>query len=391
MLRTLLGLVLPLLALVTGPAALAQGAGPAPLRVTVIVSDLGAAAARGRLERRVAEAWAARQRTLGGIFGRELALEVRSDGGSPERAVRLTREAIDAGVAAVVCCSTPSAGEAVAPVAAAAGVPLLSPAGGGVEAAVGWQFVLTPSDAVHLQAIVRDAYRRGVAALGVMTLEGSFGDAALARLEGFLAVPNLRVTTVARYPADAEVLTPEALWVATRLPDAIIVWGLRRDSALAVSGLRARAWDGPVYLRGTLVDPLSGGLPAGLSGDVRVPVSPVSLPGAVEPDEPAASWAFDARQLGDGEIESRPYLADGAILHDALELLSRALEQASTYGVPAGDVRGFRLAVRDALVAIPPVTLAAGRYELSMLRTDAALAEGLAIGRLADGRLRPLR
>ena len=41
--------------------------------------------------------------------------------------------------------------------------------------------------------------------------------------------------------------------------------------------------------------------------------------------------------------------------------------------------------------AIPPVTLAAGRYEPSMERTDAALAEGLAIGRLADGRLRPLR
>ena len=387
----LLLICVPLIAFAVGPAAWGQApAQPEPYRLTVIVSDLGATAPRGRLERLVAEAWAARRAGLGGVYGRPLDVRVVSDAGSSARAARAARDAIEAGAHALVCCSTSAATVQVAPVAALAGVPLLSPTAGGIADAAGWQFVLAADEATQLQAVVRDAYGRGVTRLGIMTLEGSFGDTAVARLLSFLGVPELQLVAEARYPADATVLTPEALRVATREPGAIVVWGLRDDTAVAVRGLRERGWNGPVYLRAALLDPLAGGLPSGLSGDVRVPVSPASVPSAVDADDPAASWLFDARGLGDGRLESRPYLADGAIVHDALVLLGRAFEQATSYGVDPTDLRGFRLALRDALVALPETTLAAGRYDLSMDSTQAALAQGLVMGRLVAGRLAPL-
>jgi ABC-type branched-subunit amino acid transport system substrate-binding protein len=390
MLRLLLRLALPLAALLTGPVALAQGAGPAPVRVTVIVSELGVAAARGRLERTVAEAWAQRLAVQGGVYGRPVDVEVVDDGGRVARAQRLADAAIEGGVHALVCCSTAAASAALGPHAADAGVPLLSPAGAGADGATGWQVALSPGDATELQAVVRDVHARGLHALGVMAPATDAGDRALARLEGFLAAPELRVVGTARYAADADALTPEALWVATRQPDAILVWGGRRDGGRAVAGLRARGWTGPAYLPSAILDPLAGGLPPGLRGDVRVAVSPATVPNAGGPTEPGAGWRMEVRALSGGPLESRRGLADAAILHDALELVRRAVAEAEVYGVQPEETRGYRLALRDALVAVPPATLAAGRYDPAMDRVEAALAEGLRIARVEHGRLLPL-
>lgn len=390
MLRILLRSVLPLAALLAGPAALAEGAGAAPVRVTVLASELGVAAERGRLERTVAEAWAERLAVQGGIYGRALEVEVVNDGGVPARAQRLAQEAIDEGAHALVCCSTAAASGTVGRLAAAASVPLLSPAGPGAAEAAGWQFALAPAGATELQAVVRDVHARGLHALGVMLPENDDGDATLARLEGFLAAPELRVVAVARYDPGARVLTPEALWVATRQPDAILAWGGREDAGRAVAGLRARGWSGPAYIPSAALDPFAGGPPPGLSGDVRIAVSPASIPPSATADDPGASWRAEVRALSGGPLESRRGRADGAILHDALEVLRRAAAQAEAYGVTPERTRAYRLALRDALVSLPPATLAAGRYDPAMERTGAALAEGLHVVRLEHGRLIPL-
>ena len=387
MIRT--AVVLLLASLLTLPhAGIAQG--EAPLRATVIVSDLGPAAPRGRLERRVAEAWSARMRGLGGIFGRPVEVSVRTDAGDADRAARRAEEAIADGAHALVCCTTPAASRRVAALAAAEGVPLLSPTGPGRAEAAGWQFVLSPSDRTHLQATVRDVYGRGMTGIGLLTPEGTAGDATVEALRQFIAVPTLRVVASVRYEPGAEVLTPEALQVATRTPGAVLAWGGRSDTGSAVSGLRARGWEGPVYVRGSLLEPLADGLPRGLTGDVRLAVPPAVLPSAVPPGDPRASWIADARSLGGGSVGSSSYAADGAILHDALVLLAMAFERASVYGVAPEDVERYRFALRDALVSLGPVHLAAGSYDPAMDDTEAALADGLVMARFTGDRLVPL-
>ncbi len=387
----LLALVLACLAAGLPQAATAQTATPAPYRVTVIVSDVGADADRGRLERRVADAWRARQRGRGGIFGRPLLIDVVSDGGTPAGALRRAEEALAAGAHALVCCTSEAASLRVADLAGQARTPLLAPAGVLREGGPTWAFALEPDDATTLRATVRDAYARGLLQLGLATLEGPFGDTVRARLDGFLAAPGLEVASEVRYPPDATVLTPEALALAVRQPDAVLLWGLRRDGLLALDGLRARGWTGPVYLRPAAWGADAGGLPGVDAGDVRLMVSPASLPEALSADDPALPWIADARALGAGRLESRQLRADGARMHDALTLLALAFEQVETYGIDVAVDAATRSALRDALLGLPPRQLAAGGYDLQDGDPRAATPDGLrAVG--VDGpRLVPLR
>jgi branched-chain amino acid transport system substrate-binding protein len=387
----LLALVLACLVVTVQPAATAQAETPAPYRVTVIVSDVGAAADRGRLERRVAEAWSARQRGRGGIFGRPLRIDVVSDAGTLAGALRRAEEAVAAGTHALVCCSSEAAGLRVADLARETRTPLLTPAGGLPHDGPIWAFALEPDDATTLQATVRDAYARGLLRLGLATLEGPFGDDVRARLSAYLAAPGLEIAHDVRYPPDAPVLTPEALQLAVREPDAVLLWGLRRDGQLALDGLRARGWAGPVYLRPAAWDAAAGGLPGGPAGDVRLLASPASLPEALPADDPALPWIADARALGAGRLESRPLRADGARMHDALTLLALAFEQVETYGIDVAVDAVTRSALRDALLGLPPRQLAAGGYDLRDDDPRAATPDGLRAARVDGPRLLPLR
>ncbi|MDZ7801690.1 MAG: ABC transporter substrate-binding protein [Trueperaceae bacterium] len=379
-------LALLLLAGATAPAQ--QDPSAASLRVTVIVSDLGAAAARGRLERTVAEAWAVRQRQRGGIFGQEVRVEVRSDASDPTRASRLVQEAADAGAHAVVCCSTSRASDVAARVAAEERILLLSPASAGSAAGEGWQVGLAPSRRASLRAMVRDLYARGLRSIGLFTLEGAYGDAVRDDLQGLIGTETLRLVEDARFAPGAEPLTAEALWLATRVPGAVVVWATRDDTVRAVDALRRRGWTGPVYLPTALTDPLAGGLPSGLRGEVRVPLSPASLPASVPAGDPRASWQADARALGDGRLEARSHDAAGAVMHDALALLAMAFERTATYGVAPSDVARYRTALRDGLVSMSATPLAAGTYHPG--EPAAATAEGLVMARLEGGRLVPM-
>jgi len=387
----LVALALTCLAVALPSGATAQSETPAPYRVTVIVSDVGADAERGRLERRVAEAWAARQRGRGGIFGRPLRIEVVSDGGTPAGAVRRAEEALAAGAHALVCCTGEAASRRVAERARAARTPQLAPAGALPEGGPSWAFALEPDDATTLRATVRDAYARGLLQLGLATLEGPFGDGVRARLDAYLAAPGLEVAVEVRYPPDATVLTPEALQLAVREPDAVLLWGLRRDGVLALDGLRARGWTGPVYLRTAAWDADAGGLPGVRAGDVRLLASPASLPEILPADDPALPWIADARSLGAGRLESRPLRADGARMHDALTLLALAFEQVETYGIDVAIDAVTRSALRDALLGLPPRQLAAGGYDLQGEDPRAATTDGLRAARVDGPRLLPLR
>jgi branched-chain amino acid transport system substrate-binding protein len=233
----------------------------------VIVSDVGADADRGRLERRVAEAWAARQRGRGGIFGRPLQIDVVGDGGTPAGAVRRAEEALAAGAHALVCCTSEAASVRVAELTTRQRVPLLAPAGRLSSDGPTWSFALEPDDATALQATVRDAYARGLLKLGLATLDGPFGDAVRARLDAFLAAPGLEVVGDVRYPPDAVVLTPEALALAVRLPDAVLLWGLRADGLLALEQVETYGIDVAVdaATRSALRDALLGLAPRQLA------------------------------------------------------------------------------------------------------------------------------
>ena len=379
--RNIAGLLLAcLLACLLGLAA-AQS-----IRVGVVV-DRSGPAADAALDAAIG-AFQARTASAGGVFGAPFEVLVR-DGRSDPNHIRgeLQRLVQQDGVHAIVCCDSQPAVRVAREVAEEHGVLVLA-LGAGDGGSAGWLFGLGADDRTELRAVVSHVYAEGKRALGLMTLENAFGNAPVRVLEEELPVADMELIAVERYPPDARMLTPEALWIATRLPGAVVVWGLAPDTAVAVDALRRRGYEGPLYVRsGLLAD--DSGWERIARNRVRAAVAPVVADGSTSQasDSSAAAVLSDMLFTLYGV---RDVTAAAGRAYDGLALLRDAAEQAALYGVPPDDVAGYRLALRDAAVALPPYLGAGGAYDLEERSDQAALPSGLIVVEATDGRLIPL-
>ena len=379
-LRSLL-LALTTAAVLAASPALAQttrqdAAPSAGWSVGVIVSQ-SAGSPLGAQQARAAE-FAAASLARGGVYGEPFLVDIRDDAGDPRRAEAIARELVDQGALALVCCSAPAASERVSAVAEAAGVVLLG-LDGGTAAPGGWTLPLQPSTRTQLTALAVHAANAGKSGLSLMTLDNAFGDAAAEAFERALADAGRQALGTVRYPPSATVLTPEALWAATRAPGAVVAWGLPSDTALALEGLRRRGWLGPAYVRPETIpagtwarvsvsrDPPSAPPAAGDTWwQVRAAVAPVSVAALLPLDHPNRDQAVATRErLAAAGIRAEPaVLANVALLDDALVLLQRAFEAVAALALPPSlPVASLRQAVLDALLSAPPQPLAAGTYD----------------------------
>lgn len=367
---------------------LTVGHAAAPFSVGVIVAKEGTARVAGDAQALAAIAYASRLRAAGGIFGTPLTVHLQDDAGDPARAVQEAKTLIGEGVDALVCCTTEAASLQVAALAESAGVVLLAPSTlEGLSATPYWSFSLAARDKDSLAAVVADASARGYRSLALMTLNNGFGDRTVADLKALVGVAGLRYAGQARYPPGASDLAPEALWIATRQPGAVVVWGLKPDLLVALDGLQRRGYRGPIYARSALLRPVMGGLPLDRLDGVRFAVEPITVADSIGSGAPCAEAARTAAsQLQDvygGVID----LAPAAPVYDALDLLRAAFVQVAALRLPDGDLHGRRQAVRDSLVALPARCGAGGRYDLREGHRDALQPSGLAIAEVRQGEL----
>ena len=372
--------------------ATAQGATASSWRVGVITSA-SAGSALGPLQARVAERAAATYASTG-IFGAPLVVDVRDDGGDPRRARDLAQALIDEGALALVCCSSPAASERVSAVAEAAGVVLLG-LDGVAPGPASWTLALRADARTQLTAVAVHVAEEGKSSMALMTLDNAFGDAAAEAFERALADAGRQAVGTVRYAPSATVLTPEALWAATREPGAIVVWGLTADTDRALSGLRARGWFGAAYVRAETVPAatwqrfaLASDTPSAppVAGDpwwqVRSAVAPVSVVDLLPDGHPNRPAAQAARGRIDalGQRLSPQDVASLALVDDALALVVEAFEQVAALGLPPGlPVSSVRQAVLDALLSAPPRALAAGTYAARAADARFARWQGLVV------------
>lgn len=359
----------------------------APLTVGVIVSKAGTARSSGAAESLAAVAYASRLRAQGGIFGQPLDVRLEDDAGDPQQAVAAARSLIDEGALALVCCTTSAASSEVARLAERSGVVLLAPTPlEGVDAPAYWSFSLAPRDQDAMAADIADVGARGLGSFAVMTLDNAFGDAALKQLEALAKLAGLALAGQARYRPGATDLAPEGLWIASRQPGAVVVWGLKDDLVAAVDGLRRRGYRGPIYARSALLEAVAGGLDLQRLQGVRFAVAPIAVAGGLGADATCAEAARTAaawlRQVYGGVVD----LAPAAPVVDALDLLRQGLEQVAALRLAPDDLAGHRQALRDSLVGLPPACGAAGLYDLREGQREALLPRGLAIAEVrGDG------
>ena len=220
----------------------------------------------------------------------------------------------------------------------------------------------------------------------MMTLDNALGDEVEDALAQLLS-PDSGVLLVAerRYPPNAMVLTPEALWVATRLPDTVIAWGLPGDSKVAYEGLRDRGFTEAVVLSPGLLE-------AGARTDLEAlegslfPVAPMRASGLPTSHPLHEAVTTFERNMVTRYGPGRTPVA-GAYAYDAFNLLRAAAEQSYTYGVPTDDLSTFRGVLRDAFVGMGTHRGATAVFDYTENDHIGVKADSLVLAKLVRGRL----
>lgn len=353
------------------------------LRIGVVLSQTGAAHYQGQAQANAVGVLAETLRREGSL----IELIIRDDASDPLRTVEAVERLIEQGVHALVCCTQEAATRGISRFVEAAQVLTLAPSPLPTEAG-SWLFSVVPDERRLLQSAVLHQAAKGQRRFALMTLDNSFGSETAAALVSLMSpAANTQLVAQQRYAPNATVLTPEALWVATRLPETVFAWGLPRDTELAVGALALRGYSGDVMLNPRLLDAPSGVDPSALSGAL-LPVSPAAVAADLPQTHVTAEATGDyframAQVYGTGRIP-----ANAAPVYDAVNLLRAAYDQAYTYGVPLENLPSFRGVLRDAFIGMGPVTGASAVFDYSERDAIGIVPTSLVMARLVDGQLR---
>ncbi len=351
------------------------------LKLGAVLSQSGEARFLGQAQARALEALSRDVSRRGYVQGLELL--VQDDASNPASALREVRRLVEEEeVQALICCSTKAATAAVAAYVNEARVLTLALSDLPEGEPGFWLFTVKPDQQRLLQAALLHQAAEGQGRFGLMTLDNGFGDRVRSDLDLLIdPASGVQLVVDQRYPAGVTVLTPEALWVATRLPETVFVWGLASDGALAVSALGARGYGGEVMLN---PDVLASGAGANLERleGALAPVSPVAVAATLSPTH--LTYGLTQDYLRAVPARSAP---EGAYAYDALRLLQEALEQAYTYGVANTDLTAFRGLLRDAFIGMGAVAGASASFDYSESDHVGVLPGSLVLARLERGRL----
>jgi branched-chain amino acid transport system substrate-binding protein len=346
-------------------------------KIGVILSQTGQASQVGQMQVKALDVLKAQLRQS--VFGKNLELVIRDDASTPATALSQARELVETdNVLALICCTLANSSQAISDYVQTKSI--LTIAMSDIPRS-NWLFTVKPDTQRYVQSIILQLSRKGQQSIGVMTLDNGYGDAVQNALNLLITPGGMQLAVMQRYRPDVTVLTPEALWVATREPSSILVWGLQQDSTLAYNALRKRGYEKDVILNPALLDGLT--IPT-FYNDAVFPV-PAVIVQTLSETQPNYLESFRfvtamATNYGPNRVSYQ-----GAYAYDAVMLLEGALEQALTFGIPPEDTGNLRAALRDALVGMPPYKGAAAVYDYSDVDTIGVDPYSLVLAKVING------
>lgn len=357
------------------------------LSIGVILSTDGAASASGIAHEQAVRVLQTQLRAQQGVFGTPTRLIIKNDSSSPEQALVLARELVEQeGVQALVCCSSVAATRAIRSYVSSQQVLTLALSELPDEESY-WLFSVKPDLRRQLQSVILKMAARAETSVGLMTLDNSFGDNVRRTLDLLLPPGSLYLAVDQRYRPDATVLTPEALWVASRQPARVFLWGLRSDTSVAYQALRDRGYEGEVVLNADLLNPSMPALDYTRLSGASFVVSPVQVASSLPVTSTQYTPANQFVQAMRAAYGPNRVLPEGAYAYDAVQLLIAAFEQALGYGVTPDNTSTFRQAVRDGLVGLPEFTGATGTYDFTENDHIGVKARSLIIATIRQNKL----
>src|SRR5690606_8062806 len=117
-----------------------------------------------------------------------------------------------------------------------------------------------------------DMQANGLSTLAYLAIDDAYGEGGLNELNSAIEGTGIEVVTIERYGRSDTNVTAQVLSAIQSRPDAVLIWGVVRDSALVVEELANRGYDGQVYVSHGVGNPSFLELAGDAANGVRLPI-----------------------------------------------------------------------------------------------------------------------
>ena len=228
-------------------AVTAAAASQAQIKVGVIVSATGPAAALGMPQQKMASLFP----TV--VAGQEVKYIVMDDASDSNQAAKVARKLTsEDNVDVIVGPSVNATAFAVLEVAAETKTPMITMAPGSgltspVDAKRQWVFKAVMDEKVMAEATVRVLASRGVKSLGVMASSESYGESWVAALPVYAAEHGIVVHKPERFGLADVAATGQTIRLLSAKPDAVLIAGISTTAAMPHKALKERGYAGSIF------------------------------------------------------------------------------------------------------------------------------------------------
>ena len=338
------------------------------IRIGAVASATGPASALGEPEANTLKLLQDEYNAAGGIAGvpvEIIFLDSATD--SAQALTSVSRLIEENDVHAIICCTTSGNSMAILDTVQGAGVPMISMASIApiiepVEERF-WVFKTPQIARVVLEAVVADIVSEGGEPVSFIAQEGAFGEEGATRFAEFAPAAGLEVVASEAYNRSDTNFTAQILKSIASRPDAVIVWGTVRDSALVIQGLRERGYEGQIYASHGVGNPsfIENGGDA-VQG-ARIPIGPMVVVNELADDNPVKQVASDYISWYEAEFGEGTASTFGGHAWDAMKLLEKALDELISEGADLSETAAARAAIRDRLESMGPMVGVHGTFD----------------------------
>lgn len=338
------------------------------LRIGAVAAATGPASALGEPEANTFRMLEEELNAAGGIAGHPVEIVFLDSATDTQNAVtNVSRLIQEQNVLAVVCCTISANSLAIIDTVQQAEVPNISLAAAAAiiepVAERKWVFKTPQTDHLMIGGIVEDMQRQGLKTVAFMGIDDAYGEGGLTELQSAIEGTDIQLVATERYGRSDTNVTAQTLSVTIQRPDAVLIWGVVRDSALVVDALAQRNYQGQVYVSHGVGNPSFLELAGDAANGVRLPIGPMIVVNDMSDDNPIKAVALDYVNDYDARFGAGTASTFGGHAYDAITGLKLAIEKADADGTDWNDVPAARAAIRDALEAIPPFTGVGGIFD----------------------------
>lgn len=354
------------LCLLVAGAAFAQ-----TLRIGAVAAATGSAAPLGEPEANTFRMMQDYYNAHGGIAGMPVEIFFLDSATDTGQAVTNVNRLIQENdVHIIICCTISANSLAIVDVVQEASVPNISLAAAAqiiepVEERH-WVFKTPQTDRLMIHGIVEDMVAKGLKTVAFLGIDDAYGEGGLVELQEAVKGTGIEIVTTERYGRNDTSVTAQALNVVSKRPDAALIWGVVRDTALVVEALADRGFPGLVYVSHGVGNPSFLELAGDAAEGVRLPIGPMIVVDELADDNPIKPVASAYVAEYEKQFGANTASTFGGHAWDALKAFELAVEYAVAQGTfTPTDTVAARAAIRDALENMPEFVGVGGVFDFT--------------------------